>query len=300
MVGETHRTHNGQVIRIDCFWRDLLSHLEKDRSWRSVFVAGPVDSGKSTLCRFLGEHFAVRFSTAAIDCDPGQSILGPPATLALAWEPRKSEVPLAMRFIGSNTPSGHFLQALTSMKRLSERAFEEGAQKIVFDSCGYPVTAAGREFFYQTLDLLEPDHLVALQQIDEMEPLLATFTRRNKPRLHRLPISEEVIRRSRTERRAYRQQKFKRYFKNAKRQMLPLEGMGLHGMIPALKNPQSWDHCLVALCDRKGFAVAIGVLEKVEMHESRLWIHAPPFDRNQIASVQFGSLRVDHRSGEEL
>ncbi len=299
MAGETYRTYNGKVIHIDWFWRDLLRRLENDTTWRSAFVSGPVDSGKSTLCRLLGEHLAKRYRTATIDCDPGQSVLSPPTTLALAWEPWKNGRTIAMRFVGSTTPAGHFLQTLTGMKRLADRALEEGAEKVVFDSCGYSSSGIGREFFHQSLDLIGPDYLIALQHIDEMESLLASFLRRSRPRLLRLPISEAVTNRNRTERRRYRQEKFREYFEGASAQTLPLEGIGLHGMIPPFTAPDSWRNRLIALCDRDGFTAVLGILEEINLRENRFVLYAPAFEREEIASVQFGSLRLN-RSGEEL
>ncbi len=288
------------MIRVDCFWRDLLSQLEADRPWRSVIVLGSTDSGKSTLCKFLGEFFSKKDSTAIIDCDPGQSVLGPPATLSLSWKPRNPANPLVTRFIGSTTPSRNIPQTLTAMKRLADRAFEQGAQRIIFDSSGYAKTRVSREFFFQTIDLLEPDHLVALQEVDEMESLLMNFTHRAKPRIYRLPISEAVIRRSRLERRRYRENKFKQYFMKAAAQTLPLDGVGFHGEIPLLKNPDSWRNRLIALCDQRGFVVALGVIEAIDLTHNNMRVCAPSFEHGTIVSIQFGSIRLDHRSGQEI
>jgi polynucleotide 5'-hydroxyl-kinase GRC3/NOL9 len=190
----------------------------------------------------------------------------------------------------------HFLQTLTGVKRLVDRAFEDGAQKVVLDSSGYMNTDAGREFHFQTLDLLEPDHLVALQQADEMEPVLASFARRMKPRLHQLQISQAVVARSWMERRLYREEKFKRYFQGATAQVISLENLGLHGMVPALDRLESYYQRLVALCDRRGFAAVLGIVENLELDKARLHLYAPPFQHSQIASVQFGSIGLAERS----
>lgn len=286
------------MIRVDPSWRELLARLEGAPSWRSTFIVGPVDSGKTTLCRFLGAQLAQRSRTAAIDCDPGQSTLGPPACLSSAWEPWGGGRPLAMRFVGSTTPTGHLLQTLSGVKRLAEGAFEAGAQKALFDSSGYADMGALREFHFQTLDLLQPDHLVALQRADEMEPLLANFDRRAIPRIHRLPASEAVIRRSQAERRAHRQRKFERYFRTAQRQTLPLEGIGFHGMVPSSEAPSDYRDRLIALCGRRGFALALGIVEELDLGRAHLRLHAPPFEREQVASIQVGSIRLD-RSGRE-
>ncbi len=287
------------MIQIEPSWRKLLARLEADRSWQTVFVIGPIDAGKTTVCRFLGRKLAERASTAAVDCDPGQSALGPPGSLALAREPWEGGSPLALRFVGSTTPARHLLQTLTGVKRLADRAFEVGADKVVFDSSGYGATEALREFHFQTLDVLEPDHLVALQRRRELESLLANFERRQKPRIHRLPISGAAVRRDAQQRRSYRRKRFGQYFRAAAPQRLPLTGLGLHGMIPALDEPDRYRNRLVGLCDKRGFAIVMGILLEVDLDGAQLGLYAPPFERERIASVQFGSIRLD-RSGREL
>jgi polynucleotide 5'-hydroxyl-kinase GRC3/NOL9 len=276
-----------------------MALLENGPAWQTVFVLGPTDSGKTTLCRFLGQQLSRKWATARVDCDPGQSVLGPPTTLGAAWEPYDGSSLMACRFVGSTSPTRHFLQTLTGIRRLSDRVLEEGAQKIVFDSSGYMDTGAGREFHFQTLDLVEPDHLVALQRGNEMEALLASFTRRARPRVHRLAVSRATISRSPIQRQFYRQQKFNQYFKNASLQTLPLDGIGFHGMVPSPDAPGSYCHLLIALCDRRGFVAALGIIEELDWAGGYLRLYSPPFESGQIASVQFGSIRLD-RTGKEL
>ena len=286
------------VIQVEPGWRELLARLEEGRPWRSIFVLGRVDTGKTTLCRFLGRELAKRYRTAAIDCDPGQSSLGPPTTLGLAWEPWAGGRPLALRFVGATSPVGHFMPMLTGAKRLAERALAYGAQKIVFDSSGYMDSDVGREFHFQMIDLLDPDHLVVLQRGDEIEPLLANFARRFRPRIHRLAASNAVLARERPARRTYRQAQFQRYFETAAPRTLALAGLGMHGMVPP---PELAPQCrgrLVALCDRRGFADVLGVVEELDRDRGVLRLYAPPFDRRRIASVQFGSICLE-RDGRE-
>lgn len=279
------------MVQIERAWQELLHQLEEGGPWRSVFVIGPTGSGKTTFCRFLGERLSRRWRTAAVDCDPGQSALGLPTSLALAWEPWDGGRPLALRFVGSTSPSGHFLGMLSGVKRLADLAVAEGAQKTIFDSSGYMDFSTGREFHFQLVDMLEPDHLVAIQQTGELEPLLRWFARRLRPRVHRLPVSSAVRVRSREERRAYREGKYARYFAGATLQALPLDGIGVVGVDSATWRAAEWRQRLVALCDRRGFVVALGIVEALERGVLRLY--APSFEPGQVASVHPGSLRLD-------
>ncbi len=287
------------MVQIEYAWRELLRKLEGGGPWRSVFVIGSTGSGKTTFCRFLGEWLSRRWRTAAVDCDPGQSALGLPTSLALAWEPWDGGRPLALRFVGSTSPAGHFLAMLSGVKRLADLAVAEGAQKLVFDSSGYMDFEAGREFHFHLVDMLGPDHLVAIQQGAELEPLLGWFARGLRPRVHRLPVSSAVRVRSREERRAYREGKFAAYFAGATLQALPLDGIGLVGVDSARGREGEWRQRLVALCDRRGFVVALGIGEALDLERGVLWLRAPAFEPGQVALIMPGSLRLDS-SGREI
>lgn len=279
-------------------WEQLKVELASDRSWETLVVAGPTDSGKTTLCRYLGRELAAERRTAAIDCDPGQSVLGPPTTMGLAWEP-VGQYPHceALRFVGSTSPVGHFMQTLTGLARLVGRAAEEGAERVIVDMPGLIDTGAGREFLYQVVDLLEPDRLVALERGSTLEPLFQCFDRRDRPLGFRLPASEAASARSRDARRNYRQQKFRAYFDGALEQVLRLDELGLHGRVPADEEREAYRNRLVALCDRRGFTVALAIIERWE--EDELRVYAPSFAREELASIHFGSLALN-REGREL
>ena len=60
-------------------WRALADRLEAGE-WRRLIVLGAADTGKSTLCRYLGERLP---GTALLDADPGQKMVGPAACVTL-------------------------------------------------------------------------------------------------------------------------------------------------------------------------------------------------------------------------
>jgi polynucleotide 5'-hydroxyl-kinase GRC3/NOL9 len=60
-----------------------LSRLEENTEKQLIYVIGGIDSGKTILCRFLAERLSVKHKTAYINCDPGQSVIGPPASLGM-------------------------------------------------------------------------------------------------------------------------------------------------------------------------------------------------------------------------
>lgn len=297
--GTPAASSEGGTIRVEPSWRDSVAQLQEDPNWRTAFVVGPSDSGKTTFCRYLACQLAQNYRTAAIDCDPGQTRLSVPTTLALAWEPWDGQAPVAARFVGSTRPVGHFLQAVTSVRRLLDRGLQIGAEKLVLDSCGYINTDAGREFHFQTLDVTDPDYVVALQSDGELEPLLASFERRVRPRIFRPSISPAAASKPAADRRSNRERRFRRYFAGGRRYILRTHRLGLHGMVPSLQDPASLRHLLVGLCDRRGFVLVLAIVEGVDPEQSVLHVYAPPFRPDEVASVQFGTLFLT-RSGREL
>ncbi|MDD1678235.1 MAG: polynucleotide 5'-hydroxyl-kinase, partial [Methanomicrobiales archaeon] len=115
-------------------WEELKEDLCETRQG-VVYVAGGVDRGKTSLCRYLVASLRERVLTAYLDCDTGQSTIGPPGTVGCALYDRPTEQYL--RFVGSASPVGHLLPLLTGAKRLLERAQERGAGIVVVDSPGY-------------------------------------------------------------------------------------------------------------------------------------------------------------------
>lgn len=300
MAGESHQTHGSPEVQVHQAWLDLIALLEADTSWRMLIIVGLVDTGKTTFCRHLGRELAKRYLTAAIDCDPGQSAIGPPTTVSLGREPwTLGAEPLALRFVGSTSPMRHFLQALSGIRRLADLAAAEGFQKILLDSSGHIDNDAGREFQFQVVDTLQPDHLVVFQRAQELEPVLACFPRRAKPRVHRLPISQAAIARLRPVRQLYREARLGEYFRDAAPRTLDLDGIGFHGMISNLDSPPSYRNRLVALCDRQGFAVVLAILEQLDGRHGRMHLFCPHFDPRRIATVQFGSISLE-RSGRQI
>lgn len=266
--------------------------------WRKVAVVGAPGSGKTTFASALGGRLAEEGPVVRVDSDVGQSTIGPPATVGAAREPLDAEGsgPLALRFVGGTTPSRHFVPLVTGVVRLVERGireFGESATRVVLDDSGYYEGGGGAELHYQLIDAVRPDHLVALQRDDELERLLANFDRRDDVEVHRLPVPGEARERSREERRRYRRRRFARHFTDATDHTVRLEGLGLNGHVPDLSGPRAVSDLLVGLCDREGFLMVLGRLDAADPDAGTLDVHAPPFAPERLASVSFGSLRLE-------
>ncbi|HOI58757.1 Clp1/GlmU family protein [Methanoculleus sp.] len=283
------------TIRIGEGWEALVAALLRADAPERVYVVGATDSGKTMLCRYIVDETAPRMSTAYVDCDTGQSRIGPPTTEGMLLYPGSPEPPGLpyLRFIGSTSPGGHFIQTLTGAKRLVEKAAELGAGTTVIDSPGLVSGGVGAEFQFQMIDLLHPTRLVVLQRGRELERLLANFSRRPAMTVHRIPVSSAAVARTAVERRRYREERLKAYFADARLQEVPLSGLGLQGRVPDLKNPRGAARRLVSLNDPESFTLALGIAGEVHPQGRVLEVVAPPFDPAAIASVRFGSIYLD-------
>ncbi len=273
-------------------WQSLLEEVEKRDERALVYVLGSVDTGKSTLCRFLIEQFARTAKTAYIDCDPGQSSIGPPCTLGLRIHFQTEQTDVLL-FTGSNSPHGLLLHTLAGIKKLSEKAVASGASHIIVDSSGYVLGLPAREFQFQVIDLVQPDWLVALQKDYELEGLLACFARHPRIKLVRLKPSPAAKPRDMDRRQEYRSSKFKEYFKDAAPHEISFDSLGFHGILSNADQQRPLRHLLIALCDAENLVVTLGILQEIDAESKTLRVYCPPFDPARVALIQLGSLYLE-------
>ncbi|RMD57850.1 MAG: hypothetical protein D6828_03285, partial [Nitrospirae bacterium] len=123
---------------IPLFWKELVERLEYEKPPVIIFLLGGVDTGKTFLCRYLLYEFQRRGRyVALLDTDPGQSIVGPPATEGVFIPKRyayinRDELPLLkpnyMTFVGSTSPVGHLLQCVVGARKLLDRTLYRGVE----------------------------------------------------------------------------------------------------------------------------------------------------------------------------
>nr|WP_245249403.1 polynucleotide 5'-hydroxyl-kinase [Methanolinea mesophila] len=274
-------------------WTPLLEELGKDPRG-TVYILGGTDRGKTTLCTVLQELSPGTGSVAVLDCDPGQSTVGPPATVGLRLV--NLHRPL-LKFVGSTSPSGHFLPLMTGAARLHDIALQKRAGLILVDSPGYVQDEAAQEFHIRMIDLLAPQYLVGIEQERELEPILAPFARSGAV-VHRIRPSPSVIPRNTAWRKRYREERFAEYFRGATLHRLPLAGLAIHGNIPRSFRQQDWIFRVVALCDPALMVIRLAIVVSLDLRGDTLELFAPPFAPEEVSSVQVGTLRLTFSGGE--
>lgn len=288
------------AVSISKDWEKFLRELTSGRHMRIVYVLGGSDRGKTTFCRYLAEELSHIYVTAYIDCDSGQASIGPPTTIGLSLRAGgRAREEVYLRFVGSTTPVGHMLPEIVGAQRLVGKANSFTARRIIMDSSGFVFGPMASEFQFQFIDLIRPDHIVVIRKGDELEDLLRGIEKRRGVQLHYFNSVADVKTRTPRERSEYRSARFTQYFQNASLQTLPYTGLGLHGRVPDLENPdmEELGNRIIALETSEVLTAALGILKSVDAAEKKISFLAPPFNAETAAFIHFGSIYMD-KDGE--
>jgi len=283
--------------------------LEVPAAWKAIqpaemqgvlMVLGAPNTGKSTFARYLFQLLRSHGQKAAfLDGDPGQSTLGPPTTLTLAYDITGDDGPFPASpsrryFVGSTTPQGHMLPTLVGAARLVEAARQAGAQAIVYDTSGLvdPVQG-GLALKSAKIDLLRPGVIFALQHERELEPLLLPLRRSQRARVVDLLPSAAVIPRDSTTRREHRARQFACYFAGARRLEV---GWTKVAVLPA---PKFRLHRLAALEDRDGFTLALGIVVAIDRASKQATLLTPSHSLAGVNALRLGDILLDPVSFED-
>ncbi len=203
-----------------------------------VMVLGAPDAGKSTLCRYLVYRaYAAGHQAALVDLDLGQSHLGPPATLGLGLFPprRPGDEALhadGLHFIGQTSPVGAILEVAVGSRVLVDLAVSRGCTRLVINTSGLVQGSGALILKRAQVELLRPALILGLARDRELEPLLRGLGGQDPPAwpLLRLPVSFRALRKTTEARRAYREERFHRYFQGAGRLALPWRSLVWDGL----------------------------------------------------------------------
>ncbi len=229
-------------------WRKLASQVVKPQ--QIVLVIGATDAGKSTFCRFLADFaLAKGFKVACVDADVGQSQIGPPTTIGVkSFEPRiETQLPSAQElmvdggqnraensivfdgtadqlyFVGDVSPKGHFLETLTGIRLMVDRAREADADFIIVDTTGYVHDPPAVILKQHKIELIRPNHLVCIGRSIEFEQITTCYSQQTWLNIHYLLPHRSVRLKNSHTRSRNRKDRFDRYFSESRVQQLPFE-----------------------------------------------------------------------------
>ncbi len=214
-------------------WKEVLDSLTDEI--RTVFIVGSIDSGKTFFTTYLANKLLERgLKVSVVDCDVGQSDIGPPTTIGLGTLNNQvtflDEVGLVSAyFIGSTSPAGHLLPMVVGTTKLVEEG-KKSSDLVLVDTPGMVFGGPARAYQQYAIEALNPSLIIALQKSDELKHLITQFKALSYEVLE-LPSSKWVKQRDRSDRKVLRERAFSNYFskKGISRKSIELNGVSLVG-----------------------------------------------------------------------
>ncbi|RCK80515.1 MAG: hypothetical protein OZSIB_3261 [Candidatus Ozemobacter sibiricus] len=202
-------------------WDQLADRIARERmagKLYKIIVLGEVDTGKTFFSTYLANRLIDKLGRVAIlDCDTGQSDIGPPGAFGMLVLKKPAiflteETPTHLYMLGAHSPGLHFLPAMTGLATMVRKA-EAEADALIIDTTGWVQGDGGRALKKAKLDLVDPDLVILMQRLNELEHLVKHLP---PARIARLPVSKKASPTSQMERKALREMVSTRYFKEAR------------------------------------------------------------------------------------
>lgn len=188
---------------------------------KTVITIGKVDTGKSTLCKYLTHTWVTSgMKVGYVDSDIGQSTIGPPTTIGFKvfqsqYNSHDFTNPTSIQFVGNTSPEGFLLQTLYGVKKMVDESQRLEVDATLVDTTGFVDGPAARILKMYKIEMIRPQCIIALQVKDEIEHLLKGYEKMGW-RVLRLTCSKLAITRSQAERVRFRNKRYRLYFKSAK------------------------------------------------------------------------------------
>ncbi|MCX8204268.1 MAG: Clp1/GlmU family protein [Candidatus Nezhaarchaeota archaeon] len=214
-------------------WSLVVEKVLRSSGQRRVMVLGSVDSGKTCFCTFLANKLVEKsIKVGILDCDPGQTEVFVPTTIALGLiedyvAGLEKATLIDSVFIGSTSPVGLEERVVIGAKRLMEKATELGMDAVIVNTSGWILGRRARLLKQGLLTAIAPSHLALIQREAEVEHLIKPYTLGHEAEVLRLPIPPFIKSRSKEDRKIKRELAFKAYFSKAKIRKLTLDAVGL-------------------------------------------------------------------------
>ena len=216
------------TYQVNQHWEKLASRIVKPQ--QVVLVIGSTDVGKTTFCRFLADSaIGQGLKTTFVDADVGQSQIGPPTTIGMkSLAPESSPVQFNgiadhLYFVGDLSPRGHYLEVLTGIRLMVDRARETEADFIIIDTTGYIHDAPAVTLKQHKIELIRPNHVVCIGRSGELGRITACYSQQDWLNIHYLLPHRNVRSKSSKARSRYRKAQFDAYFGAACQPKLAVE-----------------------------------------------------------------------------
>jgi len=299
-MGEQASCVETNAAAIPYSWRATANNILSKKKKIVVLILGGIDSGKTGFCIYLANS-ALRknWKVAVIDCDLGQSDLGPPGTIGLCFVQKPFTDLFALFpddsvFIGVTSPSRAVNDVLDAVVKLKTKALRREECLLVINTDGWIDGDDAVKYKVSLVEIVDPDYIVAIRTGDELDPIISSLKERN---IIIIDSPENIKKRDRETRRLLRGFAYKKHLRGSKIRSFPLSWIKVEGSLnlssekrEQLKEKMQKTLKTEILCCEETFSSIVLILsKKADLNEEEM----------KIAEMEMGKKILVLREGDE-
>ncbi len=257
-----------------------------------TLVLGESDTGKSSFSILLSNSACKKgMKVSILDLDVGQSHVGPPTTIGLGIvdtpiDPMGTIEPTSTWFVGSDSPASSTGLLCDGVKTLLQRAKKLRVEHLIVNTSGYVRGKKAGRFKMKIVRIVGPDQIVILERHNELSQLAEEIG--EIAVIHRVRVPREIKRKSKRERRKFRESLWERYLNGAQ----PIK-IGKNRLLNAPESSSSGLRGIIAgLFDESrelsGIGVVSGVIDERVVVFTKL-------ASDKVVWLKFGKIKVARR-----
>jgi polynucleotide 5'-hydroxyl-kinase GRC3/NOL9 len=262
-------------------------------------VLGKVDSGKTSFCTYLiNRLISEKQKVAILDGDLGQSDIGPPCTVAYAFETKPVTDLFRLRaenafFVGVTSPSEQVNKTIKGIALMKAEILDKAADFVVVNTDGWVEGEEAVKYKSQLAEELNPDVIFCIQQKDELAPLLVALEKFIKTTIDS-PLT--IRQRSREKRKNLRELGYIKYLTDAKVKIWSIKLLTIEEQNSAPIRRGEEEGLLLGLYDSQRKFLGIGILCKVDYVRKALKVLTSVLAKP--SSIVLGKVRLDENLNE--
>jgi len=278
-------------------WDEFIQRSIQEKPKR-ITVFGEIDTGKTFFTTYLANKlFKEKVKIAILDCDVGQSDIGPPGTIGLATleEPvvfLSALKPSAIHFVGDYSPASVLPDYFSGMKKLAEKGLSL-SEILIIDTPGWVHGEEGQRFTLTELGMLTPEVAVLLERNKELDYLAKNYP---GEKIIRLQVPKEVALKNPNQRKNLREVLSKKYFQNAKKIEFFLGEILKEETLLGEKNRK--EGLLVGLLNEERDCLGLGIIRGIDYAQGRISILTPFHKKENVKIIQFGLIYLNPDGSE--
>jgi len=222
---------DGDTIPIS--WKKVVEETLALERPTVVMIMGDVDSGKTSLCTLLANRaLELNLGVAIVDADLGQSDIGPPTTVGLAYINKSVKDLFHVKadnicFVGFTSPGGAEERVAHCIVSFKNQVLRRKKDFLVINTDGWVEGEGAVQYKVMLAESILPNVVVGLEQENELTTILSKL---GKTPFLTVNPSAAVRKRDREKRKALRELNYKRYLRNAKVETFPLNWIRIEGI----------------------------------------------------------------------